>query len=101
MQPGHRGNGGTGFRLWVLTFALVCAACPLAAQIGGRAARPKVERPDGPVWNIIRKNCTECHGIDDYAFFALDKAGWQKLIVSKHKDGATLSDSDMAQLTGW
>ena len=82
-------------------FLLFLLTLPLAAQIGGRAARPKVERPDGPVWNIIRKNCTECHGIDDYAFFALDKSGWQKLIVSRHREGPTLSDSDMTQLTDW
>ena len=54
---------------------LLCLALPLAAQIGGRPTRPKVERPDGPVWEVIRKNCTACHGIDDYAFYALDRAG--------------------------
>jgi mono/diheme cytochrome c family protein len=84
----------------VLTLTIL--VLPLAAQVGGRAARPKVQRPDGPVWDIIRKNCTECHGIDDYAFFALDKAGWQKLIATKHKGtGVSLSDSDMGQLTDW
>src|SRR5689334_12326518 len=68
---------------------------PLAGQIGGRATRPKIERPDGPVWDVIRKNCTACHGIDDYAFYALDKAAWSKLIASKHKPGdADLSDAD-------
>ena len=45
---------------------------------GNRATRPKIERPDGPVWEVIRKNCTACHGIDDYAFFAMDKAGWSE-----------------------
>src|SRR6266436_3912337 len=57
---------------------------PIAAQNRG-AARPKVDRPDGPVWEVIRKNCTRCHGIDDYAFYALDKTGWQSLIETKHK----------------
>jgi hypothetical protein len=81
---------------------LILLCLPLAAQIGGRPARPKVQRPDGPVWNVIRKNCTACHGIDDYAFFALDKAGWQKLIAEKHKgSGVSLSDPDMDLLTGW
>jgi len=75
---------------------------PLVAQVGGRATRPKVQRPDGPVWNIIRNNCTDCHGIDDYAFYSLDKSGWQKLIADKHKQGgATLPDADMNLLVGW
>ncbi len=26
------------------------------------------------MWNVIRKNCTACHGIDDYAFYAMDKS---------------------------
>ena len=73
----------------------IIVALPLAAQVGGRAARPKVVRPDGPVWNVIRANCTSCHGIDDYAFFALDKAGWRGLIEQKHKPGETdLKDAD-------
>jgi cytochrome c553 len=75
---------------------------PAFAQVGGRAARPKVQRPDGAVWDVIRKNCTGCHGIDDYAFHALDKAGWQKLIADKHKGSeANLSDADNNLLTDW
>lgn len=83
-----------------LAFVLICL--PLAAQVGGRAARPKVQRPDGPVWDVLRKNCTECHGIDDYAFYALDKAGWQKLIADKHKGGeAKISAADLDLVTNW
>ena len=78
-----------------ILFAALLVTMPLLAQVGGRAARPKVQRPDGPVWDVIRKNCTDCHGIDDYAFFALDRGGWQKLIADKHKGGeANLSDAD-------
>jgi mono/diheme cytochrome c family protein len=74
--------------------ALGCLMPPAAAQLR-RTTRPKVERPDGPVWEVIRTHCTACHGIDDYAFFALDRAGWQKLIADKHKAGdADLSDAD-------
>jgi mono/diheme cytochrome c family protein len=74
---------------------------PLGAQ-GNHPTRPKVQRPDGAVWDIIRKNCTDCHGIDDYAFHALDRAGWQNLIESKHKDGeAKLSPSDQGMLLDW
>lgn len=88
-------------------FAVLAAAwwllsLPAAAQIGRRPARPQVTRPDGPVWQVIRKNCTACHGIDDYAFFALDRAGWQKLLESKHKPGdADLSEADRNLLLDW
>lgn len=78
---------------------------PLAAQVGGRATRPKVQRPDGPVWEVIRKNCTACHGIDDYAFFALDKAGWGALLDARHKGDAALahplSEEDRDVLIDW
>jgi len=95
---------------------VVAAAVVLAAAIAVRpvsveaqnrgAARPKVERPDGPVWQVIRKNCTQCHGIDDYAFYSLDKAGWQSLIETKHKsplaEGTpTLSEQDRNTLLTW
>jgi cytochrome c5 len=80
---------------------IILAALPLAAQ-GNRATRPKIERPDGPVWNVIRANCTACHGIDDYAFYALDRAGWEKLLAEKHAPGdATLTDADRDGLLGW
>jgi hypothetical protein len=81
--------------------ALLCLATPAAAQLR-RVTRPKVERPDGPVWDVIRQHCTACHGIDDYAFYALDRAGWEKLISGKHKSGeADLSDSDRTLLLDW
>jgi len=77
-------------------------AVPLAAQIGGRPARPKVQRPDGAAWEVLRKNCISCHGIDDYAFYAQDRAAWQKLVASKHKPGeAVLQDKDMDVLLDW
>ncbi|HTR34966.1 MAG TPA: hypothetical protein VMH80_03635 [Bryobacteraceae bacterium] len=80
---------------------LLFLASPAAAQLR-RIARPKVERPDGQVWEVIRQHCTACHGIDDYAFFALDRAGWQKLIADKHKTGdANLSDADRTLLLDW
>jgi mono/diheme cytochrome c family protein len=81
---------------------LILLAAPLAAQLGGRPTRPKVQRPDGAVWQVIRRNCIDCHGIDDYAFYAQDKAAWQKLIASKHKPGeAALSEADQNLLFDW
>jgi hypothetical protein len=80
---------------------VIFAALPLMGQ-ANRATRPKIERPDGAVWNVIRANCTNCHGIDDYAFYAMDKAGWSKLIATKHKPGDTsLSAADSELLLGW
>lgn len=80
---------------------LLCLVPPAAAQLR-RMTRPKVDRPDGPVWEVIRQHCTACHGIDDYAFFALDRAGWQKLLADKHKPGdADLSDADRNLLLDW
>jgi len=77
---------------------LVLFAGTASAQRG--AARPKVDRPDGDVWQVIRQNCTQCHGIDDYAFYALDRAGWGDLLDSKHADfeEVSLSDDDRSVL---
>lgn len=89
----------------VAAILIAALAGPLAPQAGAqfrKAARPQVQRPDGAVWQVIRKNCTECHGIDDYAFYALDRAGWQTLIDNKHKTGgAQLSDADRGILLDW
>jgi mono/diheme cytochrome c family protein len=81
---------------------LIMAAMPLAAQIQGRPTRPKVQRPDGPVWDVVRKNCVACHGIDDYAFYAQDRAAWQKLLADKHRPGdADLAEADRNILLDW
>jgi hypothetical protein len=86
----------------VIWAAAVAIAVPLSAQVGGKATRPQVQRPDGPVWEVIRKNCIACHGIDDYAFYAQDRAAWQSLIASKHKPGeAVLAAADQGLLLDW
>jgi hypothetical protein len=85
---------GTIAAAWLLALS--------AAAQARKPARPQVIRPDGPVWQVIRKNCTACHGIDDYAFFALDRVGWQKLLESKHEAGDyQLSDADRDILLNW
>jgi len=96
---------------WSPVFVLIAALfasmpAPVAGQIGRGATRPKVEGPDGPVWNVIRKNCTQCHGIDDYAFYALDRAGWQSLLETKHKsplaeNTPALSEDNRNLLLDW
>ena len=78
------------------------SSVPVDAQIGGRATRPQVKPPQGPVRAILFKNCTSCHGIDDYAYNALDRAGWDKLITSKHRGlDVPLADQDRAVLLDW
>jgi len=69
----------------VLVAGLACAALvPASAQVG-RAQRPKVTPPQGPVRQVLFSHCTSCHGIDDYAYNALDRAGWNAYLTSKHR----------------
>ena len=90
-------------------YLVVVAACvagalsvPVSAQIGGRPTRPQVQPPQGPVRQVIFKNCASCHGIDDYAFYALDRAGWSKLIDDKHTvHKAPIADADRSVLLDW
>jgi len=63
--------------------AIVATATPLAAQFG-RATRPQVTPPQGPVRQAIFAHCTSCHGIDDYAYSALDRAGWDAYLSEQH-----------------
>lgn len=85
--------------LWVA----VAATTSVDAQIGGRPTRPQVKPPQGPVRAVIFKNCTSCHGIDDYAFNALDRDGWNRHLETKHPDGFAklINDGDRALLLDW
>ena len=75
---------------------------PVAAQFLEKPTRPQVETPKGPVRNVIFKNCTSCHGIDDYAYSALDRAGWNALIEAKHKNlSVPISNQDRDLLLDW
>lgn len=84
---------------WAL---LVAFAVPAAAQIGGRATRPQVIPPQGPPRKVIFTYCTSCHGIDDYAYNALDRAGWDAHITAKHRGlDVPLPEADRAVLLDW
>ena len=86
----------------VIAVAPAITVAPLAAQFGGKATRPQVETPKGPVRQVILKNCSSCHGIDDYAYNALDRAGWNALIGTKHKNlNVPISDNDRNLLLDW
>ncbi|MES2604998.1 MAG: hypothetical protein V4603_08675, partial [Pseudomonadota bacterium] len=78
---------------------LFVAQCGFAQS----AARPQVQLPDGPVRSVILKNCVSCHGIDDYAFHAMDRQGWQQLLDVQHKEqrGIVLSRKDERLLLGY
>ena len=81
---------------------IVTSAVSLTAQIGGRPARPVVIPPQGPVRQVIFKNCTSCHGIDDYAFNSFDRAGWDRYIHEQHKTlKVTLAGKDRELLLDW
>ncbi len=70
----------------VIAVVLLIAACSLAsAQIRRPPTWPDIPLPGGPVREVILDNCTQCHGIDDYAFYAFDRAGWKDLLDTKHQ----------------
>jgi mono/diheme cytochrome c family protein len=93
---------GLFFPIAAVMAVAILAAAPVAGQIGGKATRPQVETPKGPVRHVILKNCSSCHGIDDYAYNALDRAGWNALIETKHKDlDVHLSEKDRGLLLDW
>lgn len=70
---------------------LSCAALPAMAQLNARITRPQVALPDGPLRNVILHNCVSCHGIDEYAFFALSRERWQALLQEKHANAPVKS----------
>ena len=89
--------------LWATVAILsVASVAPVSAQFGNKATRPQVIPPKGEVRQVIFKNCTSCHGIDDYAYNSLDRAGWNALLESKHPDFASMiQDHDRQVLLDW
>src|SRR5215470_4398241 len=86
-----------------LTAIIVATAfvMPAAAQNRRAQGRPVVDLPRGPVRQVILDSCTACHGIDDYAYYALDRAGWQKIVDRMKAKGAMISDDNQAILLDW
>jgi hypothetical protein len=67
-------------------FGLCLGAVMLSPAYAQRGpTRPQVPLPDGPLRNVILKNCVSCHGIDDYAYFALGRERWEELLAEKHR----------------
>ena len=87
---------------FLLFVCFVTFVVPARAQLSPRPTRPQVVPPQGPVRQVIFKNCTSCHGIDDYAYSALDRAGWDSLITAKHREmNVPLPERDRALLLDW
>ena len=88
--------------MWLAVVVIVAVlVMPVAAQNRRGRNRPIVDLPRGPVRQVILDNCTACHGIDDYAYYAMDRAGWQKLIETMKEKGAVISDGDRSILLDW
>ena len=86
----------------ILALALALSVSTLNAQLSPRATRPQVVPPQGPVRQVIFKYCTSCHGIDDYAYNALDRTGWDAHLTAKHqKVEVPLPAGDRALLLDW
>ncbi len=89
------------FVIFVVQFLLVLAP-PVSAQLAGKPIRPQVDPPKGPVRQVLFKHCTSCHGIDDYAYNALDRAGWNALIDAKHNgQPVQIQGADREILLDW
>jgi cytochrome c2 len=86
----------------VVILLVVAAAAPATAQFLEKPIRPQVVPPKGAVRQVIFKNCTSCHGIDDYAYNALDRAAWSAFIDEKHKGlKVSIAEKDRAILLDW
>lgn len=100
-----RASGSFAVRILVsgCVAALTAAiTSPASAQIGGRATRPQITPPQGPPRQVIFKYCTTCHGIDDYAYNALDRRSWDAYLTTKHRgQNVVLPDHDRAILLDW
>jgi cytochrome c2 len=82
--------------IWAI---VLCAG--VSAQFG-RATRPQVTPPQGPPRQVIFAHCTSCHGIDDYAYTAIDRAGWDTLLTAKHRSMTVpIPEQDRAILLDW
>src|SRR5207247_3602763 len=86
----------------VAAVVLCASMATLDGQIGGRPTRPQVTPPKGPARQVIFKYCTSCHGIDDYAYYAQDRAKWDALLDAKHRGlDVPLPAADRAALLDW
>ena len=84
-----------------LAVVVAILVMPVAAQNRRGRNRPLVDLPRGPERQVILDSCTACHGIDDYAYYAMDRAGWQKLVGTMKERGAVIADDKESVLLDW
>jgi mono/diheme cytochrome c family protein len=70
----------------ILCAALALLSIDASAQLNRGPTRARVPMPDGPIRNVLLKNCVSCHGIDDYAYYALSRERWDSMLTELHKD---------------
>src|SRR5262249_55501767 len=82
--------------------AAVSITAPLSAQLSPRPTRPQVTPPHGAARRVIFTYCTTCHGIDDFAYSAMDRAAWDPYVTAKHRGlDVPLPEKDRAILLDW
>src|SRR5205814_4837266 len=86
----------------VAALVLCASAATTAGQLAPRPTRPHVTAPKGPPRQVIFTYCTSCHGIDDYAYYAQDRAAWDTLLTTKHRGlDVPFPAADRAILLDW
>src|SRR5258706_4897172 len=86
----------------IALLVLSVSAAISSAQLAPRPTRPHVTAQKGPPRQVIFKYCTSCHGIDDYAYYAQDRAAWDVLLTKKHQGlDVPLPSADRAVLLDW
>lgn len=95
---------GLAVLLALLVVPLTAGAQSAASR---RPARPEVTLPEGPVRQVILSSCTACHGIDEYGYYAMDRAAWNALVERMKRTpsglvpGAVIADADKEVLLDW
>ena len=86
----------------IALLVLHACAATAAGQLAPRPTRPQVIPPKGPARQVIFKSCTSCHGIDDYAYYAQDRAAWDAVLTTKHRGlDVPLPAADRVVLLDW
>lgn len=107
-RPTLRGSSTAARALLLVVLGIVSIdAAQAQFENNRRPPRPDVTLPDGPARQVILRNCTKCHGIDEYGYYALDRAHWDAMIErmktakSGLAEGTDISDADKEILLDW
>jgi cytochrome c553 len=86
--------------VWLAILIAALTTAPASAQ--RRATRPQVTPPQGPPRQVIFRYCTNCHGIDDYAYSAMDRGAWDTYLTTKHRGlEVPLPEKERGVLLDW